>query len=127
MALFKVPKKTKEEKLAKLTPEQRRRLEEIEADAIADFEGDLPDLESALGMLRLGHQVGWKVLYIIHSKQTVRKYEGILHIKVREIFKETGPSSYRLNGFRLVETMSNFWKAIGSGTKEIKDRRSMVP
>jgi len=94
MALFKVPKRSREEKLAHLTPAQRRQLDEIRANAKGDFEGDLDDLESALGMLEIGHDFGWKVLYIIHSKRTIRKYEEIPgNIKIREIFDETGPSS----------------------------------
>ena len=122
MALFKVPKKSKEEKLARLTPEQKRQLDEIEGNAIADFQGDLTDLESALGMLRMGHHFGWKVLYIIHSKRTIRKYEDILKIKIRDIFDDPGPSSYRNSGYRFVQDLSNFWKAIG-GEQKIEKRR----
>ena len=124
MALFKVPKKSKEEKLARLTPGQKRQLEEIEGTAIANFEGDLTELESALGMLGLGHHLGWKVLYVIHSKRTIRKYEQILDIQIRDIFPETGPSSYRSNGFRVVQELSNFWKAI-SGETKIENKRDL--
>jgi hypothetical protein len=126
MSLFKIPKKSKEEKLAQLSPAQRRQLEELEAEAIAEYKGELPELESALGMLRLGHHVGWKVLYIIHSKRTIRKYEEILGIKVRDIFPETGPSSYRNYGYRIVEGVTNFWKRI-SGEEPIPDKRKMAP
>lgn len=125
MVTFKVTKKAREEKLAKLTPVQRRGLEDIEDYAILNFEGSFDELESALGMLRIGHHVGWKVLYIIHSKRTIRKYENILGVRVREIFPEVGPSSYRSLGFKIVERVSNFWKAI-SGEVEIKDRREIT-
>jgi hypothetical protein len=120
MALLKVPKKRREEKLAKLSPAQRAELDRIEADAIADFKGQLDDLESALGMLRMGYQFGWKALYILHSKATVRKYEKILGISIRETFPEAGPSAYRLMGFRLAETVSNFWKLISGAAEEGK-------
>src|SRR5438045_3248125 len=100
MALFKLPKKTKDEKLAKLAPAQKAELDRIEADAIANFDGVLDDLEAALGVLRMGHHFGWKVLYIIHSKATIRKYGKILDMKLREIFPEEGPSSYRSYGYR---------------------------
>ena len=79
--------------------------------------GDLGELESALGMLRLGHQYGWRVMYLIHSKATVKKYEQILDIKVRDEFLEEGPSAMRNNGFRLVQNVTNFWKA-ASGEKD---------
>lgn len=44
---------------------------------MASFHGDLEDLEAALGMLRLGQHLGWKVLVLIHNKRTIREYEEI--------------------------------------------------
>ena len=116
-SLLHLPKKSREEKLVKLTDEQKQQLLEIEENAIANFSGQLDELESALGMLRMGHQFGWKVLYLIHSKRTIRKYEGVLDIKVREVFPETGPSSYRSYGLGLAEKYSNFWKVAGGDIK----------
>jgi hypothetical protein len=130
MTLFKVPKKSKEEKLLKLTAAQRAQLEEIEAEAIADFEGDPSELESAIGVLRIGHHVGWKVLYLMHSKRTIRNYEKILTgssktpVRIRDLFKETGPSTYRSGAYRLVESLSNFWKAV-SGETKLPERRTL--
>ncbi len=120
MTLFKIPRKSKEQKLAKLSPTQRAELDRIELDAIADFKGQMDDLESALGMLRIGHHFGWKGLYILHSKATIRKYEGILGISVRDTFPEVGPSSYRMMGYRLSETVSNFWKLVSGAAEEAK-------
>ena len=101
----------------KFSTRQLKRLDEIQQVAIAKFAGDLGELESALGMLSLGHQYGWQVIHLIHSKATVRKYEEILGIKVREEFRDAGPSAKRSNGFRLVQKVSNFWKA-ASGEKD---------
>jgi hypothetical protein len=126
VSIFKVPKKSREEKLAKPSAVQRAELDRIEAEAIASFHGDLPELESALGMLRMGHHFGWKVLYIIHSKKTIRKYEQILTgdskepVRIRELFKEDGPSSYRSHGYRLVQAASNFWRAISGEAEDVK-------
>ncbi len=120
MALFKIPRKSKEEKLTRLSLSQRAELDRIEADAIANFKGQLDELESALGMLRMGHHLGWKVLYIIHSKSTIRKYETILNVQIRELFPEVGPSAYRSLGFRMAETASNFWKFISGEAEEAK-------
>jgi hypothetical protein len=122
--VLKIPKKPPEERLAKLSADQKQQLQEIEDNTITNFEGQLDELESALGMLRLGQHFGWKVLYLIHSKRTIRKYEGILNIKVREIFPETGPSSYRSYGFNIAETYSNFWKVAGGDIK-IPDRKKV--
>ena len=117
--------KPREEKLAKLTNEQQQQLHQIEEDAIANFSGQLDELESALGMLRMGHHFGWKVLYLMHSKRTIRKYEGILgDIRIRDIFPEKGPSSYRSFGLAIAEKFSNFWKVAGGDIK-IPDRKKV--
>jgi hypothetical protein len=116
--------KPKEQVLAKLSDDQRNQLVDIEGNAIAGFTGQLDELESALGMLLMGHHFGWKVLYLIHSKKTIRKYEDILGIKIREIFLETGPSSYRSVGLTLAMKASNFWKVV-SGEEKIENRRKI--
>jgi hypothetical protein len=121
--ILNTPKKPREEKLAKLTYEQKQQLLEIEENAVTAFQGQLDELESALGMLRMGHHFGWKVLYLIHSKRTIRKYESILgDIRIRDIFPETGPSSYRSYGLALAEKFTNFWKVVGGDIK-IPDRK----
>jgi len=131
VATFKVPKKTREQRLAKPSPAQRSELDRIEADAIADFKGQLDDLESALGMLRMGPHFGWKVLYLIHSKSTIRKYEGILKVKIRDLFPDEGPSAYRSLGLDIAKAASNFWKVISGDADESKqmdrqERRRVV-
>jgi hypothetical protein len=113
-------KRSQEDKLAKLTPAQKAELDRIELAAIANFQGVLDELESALGVLRMGHHFGWKVLYIIHSKATIRKYEKILDIKIRDVFPEEGPSAYRSYGYQLVKKVSNFWKFISGEAPEAR-------
>lgn len=113
-----------DQRLAQLTSEQKLQLQSIEDEAISTFSGMLDELESALGMLRLGHHIGWRTLYILHSKKTIRKYEEILNIKIREIFDEEGPSSDRSVGLALAKKASNFWKAV-SGEYKIENRREI--
>jgi hypothetical protein len=135
MALFKVPKKTRDQKLKKLTPQERAELERIELQAIADFEGDPHELEAAIGMMRLGPHVGWKVLYVMHSKRTIRKYEEILagdsgeEVRIRDLFAPLGPSSYRSGAYRIVESVSNFWKLLAGESSEAtltKEKRNTM-
>lgn len=124
-AIVELPKrKPKSEVIAKLTDEQRQQLLDVQENAISGFTGQLDELESALGMLAMGHHFGWKVLYLIHSKKTIRKYEDILGIKIRDIFPEKGPSSYRSYGLTLAEKIGNFWKVAGGDIK-IPDRRKV--
>lgn len=122
--MFNFPEKTKEEKLARLTPEQKEQIQTITENAIANYKGDLTQLESAIGMLHMGLHFGWKVLYIIHSKRTIRNYEEILDIRIRDILPEDGPSSYRSYGFLAAEKLSNFWKIV-SGEIKIDNKREV--
>ena len=123
--LLAIPNKPLEERVARLSAEQELQIKIIEEKAIANFKGQLDELESALGMLRMGHHFGWKVLYLIHSKRTIRKYETILgDIKIRDLFPETGPSSYRSYGLAYADKYPNFWKVV-SGEFKILDRKKI--
>ena len=113
-----------DKRLAELTPEQIEQLQHIENKAITNFSGTLDELESALGMFRMGHHFGWRVLYLVHSKKTIRKYEDILDIKIRDIFPEEGPSAERSIGLALAKKASNFWKVV-SGEIKIDNRRDI--
>jgi hypothetical protein len=109
-------------KQRKLTTSELREIDRITQEAIANFVGDLSELESALGMLTLGYQYGWRVLYIIHSKATIRKYEGVLEISIKELFEEEGPSAERNVGIKLIRKIGSFWKVV-SGEIKVKDKR----
>lgn len=87
----------------------------------------IDELESALGMYMLAHYFGWKVLYLIHSKRTIRKYESLLGIKLSETFEPFGPDAERTNAYTLSKMVSNFWKAV-SGDEKLPpgiDKRAM--
>jgi hypothetical protein len=86
--------------------------------------GSVDELEQALGMYLLGRHVGWKVLVLVHNKRTIRKYEQILGISVREAFPEEAAASMRSVGYRFAKTVSNFWKAV-SGEVPVPDRRKI--
>ena len=102
--------------------EQEAELVRIEREAIAHYAGDLTELEAALGVLRIGHHFGWRVLVLIHNKRTIRKYEQILNINFREFFPAEGPSHERSIGYGWAKQLGNFWKAV-SGAIKIEDRR----
>jgi hypothetical protein len=77
----------------------------------------LDELESALGMYMIGFHFGWKVLYVIHSKKTIRKYEEILGISVRDVFDEIGPDAERTNAYKVMQAVSSFWKLVSGEEK----------
>lgn len=115
--------------LAKLKPlsvEKLKQLQEIELRAIAKFSGNLDELESALGFLRMGFQYGWKVLAIIHSKKTFKKYEQILEIDAHELLPEETPTSDRSIGFAMAKKLSKFWQIV-NGEEKIDRKRESSP
>lgn len=99
-------------------------LERIEREAIANFKGQLTDLEAALGVLRIGGHLGWRPLVLIHNKRTIRKYEEILNINIREFFPEEGPSCDRSYGYTIAKKVGNFWKAV-SGEIKIERKKEI--
>lgn len=92
---------------------EAKAIHEIAERALNNFGvGHAGELESALGMLYMGHAFGWKVLYIIHSASTVRKYERILDIVAKDFFPAETEHSDRSYAYVAVKKVSNFWKAI---------------
>ena len=87
----------------------------------------LDELESALGMYMIGFHFGWKVLHVIHSKKTIAKYETILGIKVRDTFPEYGPDADRTNAYKIIQSVSNFWKLVSGDERSPidVDKRSL--
>ena len=97
------------------------RLDEI----TARFEGNFDDLEAAIGMYMIGRLLGWKVLVLIHNKRTIRKYEEILGINVREEFQEEGSFADKSIALNLVKKLGSFWKAVSGELKDeqLKEKR----
>lgn len=112
------------EKLGTQTPERIAELNDIARNAIAEFRGLVPTLESAIGMLFVGDHLGWRSLILIHSKRTLRKYEKILNIKVKEFFPEQTETSRRTYAYKGLKTVTNFWKAV-SGEVKIEKRQEI--
>ncbi|MDP3337255.1 MAG: hypothetical protein Q8S51_10770 [Rhodoferax sp.] len=114
--------------LAPYDLERLDQLRDLEIKAIARFKGNFDDLEAALGVLHLGDHLGWKPLVLIHNKRTIRKFEEILEINIREFFPEEGPSASRSIGYKIAKKIGSFWKAVSGEVKddELKiHRRSM--
>jgi hypothetical protein len=81
--------------------------------AVKKFNGQGPDLESAIGMLFMGQYYGWKVMYLMHDKKTLAKYNEILGIDdIRDVMDETGPLTHRSVAWKLLQNVTNFWKAV---------------
>ena len=110
--------------IPQLSAEEEHQYIEIINKAVENFHGLADELENAIGMLMIGRIYGWKVLVIIHNKRTIRKYEKILDINIREMFPPEGPLAYKSIGYKIARTVSNFWKAV-SGDIKIENRRML--
>lgn len=106
-------------------PARAEVLARIANDALNRFSGTADELEKALGMLMLGDYFGWKVLVLIHNKRTIKKYEVILGISVREFFPDEGPIALRSLGYSVAKDLGNFWKVV-SGDISVEDRRELT-
>ncbi len=84
------------------------------------YRGSIHELERAIGVLFLGDEFGWKVLYLCHDKKTLRKYEEILGVDFREIFPERGPLARKSLGLALADKTGEFWKAAKGGIPGIR-------
>jgi hypothetical protein len=89
------------------------------------FKGQIDELESALGVLLLGRLFGWRALVLIHNKRTLRKYEEILGIDMREAFPEEGPLAHKSVALTAVKELGEFWKAV-SGDVKVENRRMLA-
>ena len=96
--------------------------------AVDNFHGNLDELESAIGMVMMGRHYGWRVVILMHSPGTIRKYCKILDIKhLREVLPEVGVLAHRSNAWRLVEGTENFWKAVRGQISGVRSTRADKP
>ena len=86
---------------------------------IEDYKGQIHVLESAMGAYLVGRRYGWKVLYLMHDKRTIRKFEKILDVQFRNEFDDYSDLSYKSLAYQFVKNVSNFWKAV-SGEIKVK-------
>lgn len=110
--------------LANLSDEEKIAAFDKAGFAVANFSGSLEELEKAIGMLMIGYHFGWKVLLLVHSKRTIRKYEKILEIDIKEFFPAEGKSARRSMGLDLAKQIGNFWQVV-SGDIKVDNRRNI--
>jgi hypothetical protein len=111
-------------KIPSVSPEETHRIVRLVDESLKRFHGQIDELEGAIGMYFVGRQMGWRVLVLIHNKRTIKKYEDILGIKIREEFDETGPFTEKSQGYRIAQKLNAFWKAV-SGEVSVDHRRDL--
>lgn len=91
------------------------------------FHGDLTLLADAIGALNLGKIYGWKVLRIIYSPLTYKKYENVIGLEFNKVLPETTNYSKRSYGFQIVQEANKYWQAVSGQFKiDSKERRLAV-
>ena len=85
----------------------------------------MDQVEQAMGFYLVGRHVGWRPLVVVHYKRTIRKYEDILGIKIREEFEPEGPDGERSNAYRISKRLSNFRGAVSGDEKIDADRHAL--
>ena len=94
---------------------------------ISNFEGQLDELESAVGMLMIARHYGWKVIYLIHTRKTIQKYEEILGVSLRDIVPPVGRIAKMSLAWRLFQGVGNFWKVVKGEIPGIRTPEASKP
>ena len=110
--------------IAKMTPDQLEQANEIIYNAMVPYRGQADKLEAAIGALFLGYQLGWRALYIIHNKRTIKQFEDILGITFRDFFPEEGPASQRSMGYKVAKKLEKYWHVV-NGTEKVEHKREL--
>lgn len=110
--------------LADLSDKEKVAAFDKAAYTVACFSGSLEELEKAIGMLMIGYHFGWKVLLLVHSKRTIKKYEKILDIDIKTFFPAEGRSAERSMGLDIAKQIGNFWQVV-SGDIKVENRRDV--
>lgn len=92
-----------------------------------DGKFNLTEVESAIGALLVGQMFGYRVLELTHAGVTRRKYCRLLGIKsFRDVCPETAVYTQRHFLFRVMGSMSDWWRGREALPREHKSRRASV-
>lgn len=106
-------------------------------DTIVKFSGNFDVLEKAIGALIVGQLMGWRVLTLMHSANTIKKYEKVLGINFKSTLPwdddritmpEYGALAKKSVALDIVEKVGSFWKVVRGETDDIKsssDKKEM--
>lgn len=89
-------------------------------DAVKNFTGNSAELESAIGAFLVGRHIGWKPLYLMHDKKTLRAYEKHLDLEFRTVLPEIGALASKCVAWDLAQKAGNFWKSVTGNIKGVR-------
>jgi hypothetical protein len=85
--------------------------------AIREFHGQIDVLESALGALIIGQHYGSRVLQMVHSPATIRKYESVIGLTYTDLCPERGTLAFKSIGLSMADKLGGFWKVVTGKVK----------
>lgn len=103
-----------------LTDEQNQVL----IDSIESYRGHVSTIETAIGAIVVGQKYGWRVLRMVHSANTMKKYEKAIGLKYEDICPESTEHSKRNIGFRFAQTIGKYWDVV-MGRQKV-DRKAEI-
>lgn len=84
---------------------------------------DLGILEGAVGALFLGQNYGLKILRLLHSAKTLRKYEQFLGASFEELIPQHGQYIDRSLAWNLIQGTRHYWDVVSHKVKLDVDKR----
>jgi len=107
-------------------PPTAEELVKIWDDAFMVYKGNTEKLKNAYGMLMLAKNLGWKPTYLMHSRSSIKEYEKLLKIDIKEMFPPVGEHADRSRAWRVAGKLSNFWKAVKGEYKDLKTNSTEI-
>ena len=71
----------------------------------SEYRGHCATLAGALGALAFGQLYGWKAVWLVHSRGTIKSYEEALGISFRDHMPERTELSSRITGIRWADQL----------------------
>lgn len=109
------------------------------ANRVMQFKGNFDVLESALGALIVGQLIGWRVLTLIHSSRTMKKYQDVLELDFKgklpwdpdqDVMPAEGSFARKSLAYDVSLKVGDFWKVVRGQTDEIRsstERKTALP
>jgi len=105
-----------------------KQIEKLINEAITKYSGTIDALETAIGAFFIGKTMGWKPLYLMHSRRSILLYEKILDIRFKDIFAERGVLSHKSVALNIVDKIGGFWDGVNGilNNQEFKKGKRVV-
>lgn len=87
---------------------------------------DLGVMESAIGALFVGQMYGVRVLRILHSSSTLRKYEQFLGASFDELLPQHGEFIDRSYAWAFSKSINRYWDLVARKFKMDSDQKRLI-